>query len=139
MALVFFGDAESAPRCALALSRALRENPDIKLRMGLHTGPVYCVSDINTQKNVAGGGINMAQGVMDCGDAGHILASDAVAGMLGQLSAWADKLHDLGEAEVKHGLRVRVYNFYTAEVGNTELPEKFRRSAQPAPQYVAAP
>jgi adenylate cyclase len=134
MALVFFGDAESAPRCALALSRALRENPDIKLRMGLHTGPVYRVSDINTQKNVAGGGINMAQRVMDCGDAGHILASDAVAGMLGQLSAWADKLHDLGEAEVKHGVRVRVYSLYTAEVGNPELPEKFRRSVQPVPQ-----
>ena len=131
MALVFFGDAESAPRCALELSRALRENPDCRLRMGLHSGPVYRLSDINAQKNVAGSGINMAQRVMDCGDAGHILASDAVAKTLEQLSTWTDKLHDLGEAEVKHGVRVRVYNLYADEVGNPERPKKFRQSAQP--------
>lgn len=133
LALVFFGDAESAPRCALELGRTLVKHPDIKLRMGLHTGPVYRISDINTQKNVAGGGINIAQRVMDCGDAGHILTSEAVAGTLEQLSTWADELHDLGEAEVKHGVKVRVYNLYTAEVGNPELPEKFRRHLHPVP------
>ena len=123
MALVFFGDAESALRCALEVSRALRAQPGLQWRMGVHPGPVYRVADINTNKNVAGGGINMAQRVMDCGDAGHILVSEAVAEVLGQLSTWAKQLHDLGEAEVKHGVRVHVFNVYTEEHGNAALPE----------------
>ena len=146
MALVFFGDAESALRCALEVSRALRTQPELQLRMGVHTGPVYRVADINTNKNVAGGGINMAQRVMDCGDAGHIIVSEAVAEVLGQLSTWAKQLHDLGEAEVKHGVRVHVFNVYTDEHGNAALPEKLRKQheqtqppAQPAQQTQQPP
>ena len=111
MALVFFEDAEAAARCAVEVSRELKSHPEIPLRMGLHSGPVYRVADINANQNVAGGGINIAQRVMDCGDAGHILASQSVAEVLGQLSSWKDSLHDLGEAEVKHGVRVHLYNF----------------------------
>jgi tetratricopeptide (TPR) repeat protein/class 3 adenylate cyclase len=124
MALVFFEDAEAAARCALEVSRALKPYPEILLRMGLHSGPVYRVADINANQNVAGGGINIAQRVMDCADAGHILASQSVADMLGHLSSWKESLHDLGEADVKHGVRVHLYNLYTEEVGNAELPQK---------------
>ena len=126
MALVFFEDAEAAARCALEVSRALKSHPEVPLRMGLHSGPVYRVTDINANQNVAGGGINVAQRVMDCGDAGHILTSQSVGDVLGQLSSWKDDLHDLGEAEVKHGVRVHLYNLYTDEVGNAELPQKLR-------------
>jgi class 3 adenylate cyclase/Flp pilus assembly protein TadD len=132
MALVFFGDAEAAARCALEVSRALRSHPEILLRMGLHGGPVYRVADINANQNVAGGGINIAQRVMDCGDAGHILASQSVADVLGQLSSWKERLHDLGEAEVKHGVRVHLYNLYTAEAGNPELPQKLHTAQKTA-------
>jgi Tol biopolymer transport system component/class 3 adenylate cyclase len=124
MALVFFRDPEAPVRCALELSRALRNYPEIKLRMGVHSGPVYRVADINANRNVAGGGINIAQRVMDCGDAGHVLVSNAVAEVIGQLSSWRPMLHDLGEVEVKHGLRVRIYNLYTEEAGNPEMPNK---------------
>ena len=126
MALAFFGDAEAAARCALEITKALKSHPEIPLRMGLHSGPVYRVADINANQNVAGGGINIAQRVMDCGDAGHILASQNVADVLGHLSSWKDYLHDSGEAEVKHGVRVHLYNVYTDEVGNAELPEKLQ-------------
>jgi len=126
MALVFFADAEAAVRCALELSRALRDPPTVQLRVGIHTGPVYRVADINANRNVAGGGINIAQRIMDCGDAGHILVSATVAEVLSQVSRWRSALHDLGEAEVKHGLRVHLYNLYTDEVGNRELPQKLR-------------
>jgi len=126
MALVFFGDPESPVCCATELTQALRQHPEIKLRMGIHTGPVYRVADINANLNVAGGGINMAQRVMDCGDAGHILVSNAVAEVLAQLSAWSPFLRDLGEVEVKHGIRVRIHNFHTGEAGNPELPQKLR-------------
>lgn len=124
MALVFFGDAEGAARCAVELSRALRSESGFALRMGIHTGPVYRVSDINANRNVAGGGINMAQRVMDCGDAGHILVSKTVADTLGQISTWSSALHDLGEAEVKHGVKVHLYNLYEDGTGNSELPKK---------------
>ncbi len=139
MALVFFGDPEAPVRCAFELSRALRQEPSFQLRMGIHTGPVYRVADINANRNVAGGGINIAQRVMDCGDAGHILVSGAVAEVLNQVSTWNRSLHDLGEAEVKHGDRVRIYNLYTEEVGNRELPKKMSghgvtRSASRAPR-----
>ena len=126
MALVFFEDAEAAARCAVEVSQALKSHPEIPLRMGLHSGPVYRVADINANQNVAGGGINIAQRVMDCGDAGHILASQSVADVIGHLSSWKDNLHDLGEVDVKHGVRVHLYNLYTEEVGNARLPEKLQ-------------
>src|SRR5512146_69995 len=122
MALVFFDDPEAPVRCALELAQTLRSYPDIHLRMGVHSGPVYRIADINANCNVSGGGINLAQRVMDCGDAGHILVSAAVAEVLAQLSTWKDCLYDLGEAEVKHGVRVHVYNLVTAEAGNREPP-----------------
>jgi eukaryotic-like serine/threonine-protein kinase len=130
LALVFFGDAEAPVRCAIEISRALRDNSELKLRMGIHTGPVQRVEDINANRNVAGGGINIAQRVMDCGDAGHILVSGTHAEVLGHLSSWRAMLHDLGEAEVKHGARVHLYNLYDEEAGNSELPRKI--SAQKA-------
>ena len=126
MALVFLGDVEAPVRCALELHCILRRWPEIHLRMGIHTGPVYRVEDINAAHNVAGGGINIAQRVMDCGDGGHILVSKAVADVLDQVSTWKTALHDLGEAEVKHGVRVHLYNLYTDEAGNRELPQKLR-------------
>jgi len=136
MALVFFIDPEAPVRCALELSRILSDHPEIKLRMGVHTGPVYRVADINANRNVAGGGINIAQRVMDCGDAGHILVSKSVADVLGQMSAWKGMLHDLGEAEVKHGVRVHLYNLYTEEAGKPEPPKK--TSAQRAALSLVA-
>ncbi len=135
MALVFFGDPEAPIRCAFELAQALRSHPDIKLRMGVHSGPVYRIADINANRNVSGGGINLAQRVMDCGDAGHILVSATVAEVLSQLSAWKDCLHDLGEAEVKHGVRVRVFNVFNREVGNPEPP----RAMHSVPAQTSAP
>src|SRR5258705_7427350 len=127
IALSFFGDPEAPVRCAVEIGRALKDHPDIKLRMGVHSGLVYRIADINANMNVAGGGINIAQRVMDCGDDGHILLSKRVADDLGQLGRWARHLHDLGQAEVKHGVLVHVYNLYTDEVGNPEVPAKLRR------------
>jgi serine/threonine protein kinase/predicted Zn-dependent protease len=127
MVLVFFGDPEAPARCALELSRTLRSQSEMKLRMGIHTGPVYRLTDINANRNVAGGGINMAQRVMDCGDAGHILLSEEVATVLRQLSSqWSESLRELGEAEVKHGVHIRIYNLVTQEAGNVEIPQKLR-------------
>jgi class 3 adenylate cyclase len=126
MALVFLGDVEAPVRCALELHRILRRWPEIQLRMGVHTGPVYRVEDINDARNVSGGGINIAQRVMDCGDGGHILISKTVSDVLEQVSTWKTALHDLGEAEVKHGFRVHLYNLYTNEAGNRELPQKLQ-------------
>jgi eukaryotic-like serine/threonine-protein kinase len=111
------------------LSQALREHPEINLRMGIHTGPVYRIADINANRNVAGGGINMAKRVMDCGEAGHILLSKAVAEVLNQLTSWRGFLKDLGEAEVKHGVRVHLFNLCTTKVGNPNLPLKLRNAA----------
>src|SRR5580704_2954759 len=124
MALVFFRDPEAPVRCALELTKILRAKPDRQLRMGIHTGPVYRVADINANRNVAGGGINIAQRVMDCGDAGHILVSKAVADVLAQVSAWCSMLHDLGEVEVKHGVRIHLCNLYNDKAGNSVLPKK---------------
>jgi class 3 adenylate cyclase len=124
MALVFFANAEAPVRCAIEISRSLRDNSELKLRMGVHTGPVQRVEDINANRNVAGGGINIAQRVMDCGDAGHILVSSTHAEVLGHVSSWSAMLHDLGEAEVKHGVRVHLYNLYNQEAGNPDLPKK---------------
>jgi class 3 adenylate cyclase len=119
MALVFFRDPEAPVRCALELTKILRDHAEIKLRMGIHTGPVYRVADINANRNVAGGGINIAQRVMDCGDAGHILVSSAEAEVLGQVSAWCSMLHDLGEVEVKHGVRRTLARCSTSRLGTT--------------------
>jgi class 3 adenylate cyclase len=126
MALVFFRDPVVPIQCALEIAYALQSAPEIKLRMGVHSGPVYRIADINTNKNVSGGGINMAQRVMDCGDAGHILVSNTVAEVLRQLGTWAEHLHDLGECEVKHGMRVHLFNLYTDDLGNPNWPEKLR-------------
>src|SRR6202043_1171610 len=128
MALVFFRDPEAPVRCALELTKILRDHAEIKLRMGIHTGPVYRVADINANSNVAGGGINIAQRVMDCGDAGHILVSSAEAEVLGQVSGWRPMLHYLGEVEVKHGVRLHLYNLYSNEAGNAALPTKVAAS-----------
>ena len=127
IALVFFHGPEAPVHCALELARILGNSPSIKLRMGIHTGPVYRVADINANRNVAGGGINIAQRVMDCGDAGHILVSSTVAELLGQVSAWSPMLHNLGEVKVKHGLRIHLYNLYTDDAGNPALPNKVCR------------
>jgi class 3 adenylate cyclase/tetratricopeptide (TPR) repeat protein len=128
MALVFFGDAEAAARCAFEISLTLRDRPELPLRMGIHVGPVQRMADINANRNVAGGGINIAQRVMGCGDSGHILISKTVADVLDQLATWKAALHDLGEVEVKHGLRLHIYNLYTDEAGNSKLPMKFREA-----------
>ena len=132
MALVFFNDAEAPAHCAVQLSRALQSQANIKVRMGIHSGPVYRVADINANRNVAGGGINMAQRVMDCGDAGHILVSKSVADVLGQVGIWRDMLHDLGEAEVKHGVMLHIYNLYSDEIGHRELPHKLQTASKTA-------
>jgi class 3 adenylate cyclase len=126
MALVFQDRLEAPVECALEISRALKHHPTLPLRMGVHSGPISGVIDVNERANVAGAGINMAQRVMDCGDAGHILLSKHVAEDLEQFARWKPFLHDLGECEVKHGVRVQVVNLHTEEVGNPEPPEKFR-------------
>jgi class 3 adenylate cyclase len=127
MALVFFGDLESPVRCALELSRTLAGVvPRINVRMGVHTGPVYRVADINFNSNVAGGGINVAQRVMDCGDAGHILVSSTAAELLRQTGNWAANMHDLGEANVKHGKKLRLWNLYGQGYGNPAIPTKVK-------------
>lgn len=127
MALSFFGDAEAPVRCAVEISRALKRHPEIELRMGVHSGLVFRMSDINANMNVAGGGINIAQRVMDCGDAGHILLSKRVADDLVQLARWAKDLHDLGETEVKHRVRLHVFNLYNDEIGNSNIPARLQQ------------
>jgi adenylate cyclase len=122
--LVFFTSPEAPVRCAVEIARALKDSSDFALRMGIHSGPVNKVSDVNDRANLAGSGINIAQRVMDCGDAGHILLSRHVAEDLEHHSKWRPHLHDFGECEVKHGMRVNLVNFCTDEVGNAELPEK---------------
>src|SRR6266498_1479205 len=126
MALVFYNSPEAPAECALEVSRALKEHPELKLRMGVHSGPVSGVIDVNERANVAGAGINIAQRVMDCGDAGHILLSKHVAEDLEEYPHWQPHLHELGECEVKHGVRVSVVNLYTAELGNPAVPEKLK-------------
>ena len=117
------------------LREALKKHPEIPVRMGIHSGPVSEVTDVNGRSNIAGAGINLAQRVMDCGDAGHILLSQRVADDLAQYRQWSSRLHDLGECEVKHGVRLHVLNLYTEELGNPAVPEKFkkRRKSKPRP------
>src|SRR5256885_589342 len=126
MALVFRTNTEAPVECAMEIARALKSHPAIQLRMGIHSGPVNEVVDVNQRANIAGAGINMAQRVMDCGDAGHILLSRHVAEDLEQDDRWRPLLHDLGTCEVKHGVRVGVTNLYSDEVGNPQLPKKFQ-------------
>src|SRR5437667_5832592 len=126
MALLFFHSPEEPVRCALEISRTLQEHPHIRLRMGVHSGPVNRVTDVNDQSNVAGSGINVAQRVMDCGDAGHILLSKHLADDLAQYRHWRPFLHDLGECEVKHGLRLDLVNVCKENLGNPQVPQKLR-------------
>ena len=127
MALLFFQSPEEPVRCALEISQKLKENSNVRLRMGIHSGPVNQVRDVNDTLNVAGTGINVAQRVMDCGDAGHILLSKHLADDLAQYRHWRPYLHDFGECEVKHGLRLHIVNLYKDGLGNPTLPEKLRR------------
>jgi TolB-like protein/Tfp pilus assembly protein PilF len=127
MALLFYRSPEEPVKCALEISECLKTHPHIQLRMGVHSGPVNQVTDVNDRANVAGAGINVAQRVMDCGDAGHILLSKHVADDLAQYRHWQPYLHDLGECEVKHGLRLHIANLYKDNLGNPQVPEKLRR------------
>src|SRR6059058_5955387 len=127
MALLFFHSPEEPVRCALEISRTLQEHPHIQLRMGVHSGPVNQVTDVNEKTNIAGSGINVAQRVMDCGDAGHILLSGHIAEDLTQYRDWQPYLHDLGECEVKHGLRLHLVNLYKDNLGNPHVPDKLKR------------
>jgi TolB-like protein/class 3 adenylate cyclase/Tfp pilus assembly protein PilF len=140
MALVFRDNPEAPVKCALELSKRLKAHPELRVRMGIHSGPVNEVADVNERANITGAGINIAQRVMDCGEAGHILLSKHVVDDLEQYPRWRPHLHDLGECEVKHGVRVHVVNLYTEEVGNPEAPEIFRQAkeAQTAPATPAS-
>jgi TolB-like protein/Tfp pilus assembly protein PilF len=132
MALVFHHSAEEPARCALEIAEALQKHPELSVRMGIHSGPVNKVTDVSGRTNLAGAGINMAQRVMDCGDAGHILLSQHVADDLIHSRQWAPRLHDLGDCEVKHGVRLHLVNLYAEALGNAALPEKFQQ-APPKP------
>ena len=126
MALVFYKSPEEPAQCAFEISRALKDNQRLQVRMGIHSGPVSGLVDVNERTNVAGAGINLAQRVMDCGDAGQILLSHHVAEDLAEYERWRPYLHDIGTFEVKHGVRVSVTNLYSDEVGNPQLPKKFQ-------------
>src|SRR5438034_4042601 len=125
-ALVFRNNPEAPVLCAMEISKELKKHPELKVRMGIHSGPVNEITDLNEQANIAGAGINVAERVMDCGDAGHILLSQHVADDLEQYPQWRPYLHDLGTLEVKHGVRVNVANLYSDEIGNPQLPSKLQ-------------
>jgi TolB-like protein/Tfp pilus assembly protein PilF len=127
MALVFFNSPEAPVQCAIEVAEKLKQHPELKLRMGVHSGPVNEVRDVNGRANVAGAGINIAQRVMDCGDAGHILLSKRVAEDMAHSRQWRTYLHDLGECAVKHGVPIFIVNLYADEIGNAELPEKLKQ------------
>src|SRR5436309_4501646 len=137
MALAFFHSPEEPARCALEISRTLQNHPVIRLRMGVHSGPVNRVRDVNDKANIAGSGINVAQRVMDCGDAGHILLSRHVADDLSEYRHWRPCLHDLGECDVKHGLRLHVFNLHKEGLGNPQIPEKLKRRRRWRQEAVA--
>src|SRR5882724_5976430 len=130
MALVFRTNIEAPVECAVEIAQTLKSHPAIQLRIGIHSGPVNEVVDVNQRTNIAGAGINMAQRVMDCGDAGHILLSQHVADDLVQYRQWAPRLRDLGECEVKHGVRLHLVNLYAEPLGNAALPQKFQQTKQ---------
>src|SRR5205814_3469309 len=127
MALLFFHSPEEPVRCAVEISEPWQDQLHIRLRMGIHSGPVNRITDVNDKTNFAGSGINVAQRVLDCGDAEHILLSAHVAEDLAQSRHWQPWLHDLGECEVKHGLRLHLFNFCKENLGNPQVPEKLRR------------
>lgn len=127
MALLFLDSPEAPVQCALEISRALREHPEMQLRMGAHSGPIKEVVDVNDRSNFAGSGINMAQRVLDCGDAGHILLSARLAEDLLSYQEWHPYMHDLGECEVKHGVKIHLFNLCKDGLGNPTLPEKVRQ------------
>ncbi len=138
MALVFLHSAEEPARCALQIAEALLKHPELPVRMGIHSGPVSEVTDVSGRTNIAGAGINMAQRVMDCGDAGHILVSRHVAEDLEHYAKWRPFLHDLGECEVKHGVRMGIVNLYTEQAGNAGLPAKCRSPrGEPPPKRTS--
>ncbi len=128
MALVFRDSPESPAQCALEIDRAIRNSSRLHIRMGIHSGPVNEVRDVNQTRNLAGAGINLAQRVMDCGDAGHILLSRRVADDLEPYAKWKPYLHNLGECEVKHGVRIQLVSLHNGDVGNQQLPTKIRTS-----------
>jgi TolB-like protein/class 3 adenylate cyclase len=130
VALVFSTTPDAPVQCALEIGRALRSHSELQVRMGIHSGPVSGIIDVNDRSNIAGGGINVAQRVMDCGDAGHILLSKRVAEDLEQYRQWLPYLHELGECEVKHGARVSLVNLYSDEVGNPAIPEKLKKERE---------
>src|SRR6059036_4003846 len=125
IALVFYTSPEAPAQCAVEISCALKEHPRLQVRMGIHSGPVSGVVDVNERANLTGAGINIAKRVMDCGDAGHILLSKHVAEDLEEYEKWRPFLHDLGTFEAKHGVRVSVVNLYDDQFGNAKLPRKF--------------
>src|SRR4029077_9277489 len=130
MALVFRDNPDTPAQCALELSKRLKSYPELRVRMGIHSGPVNEVVDVNGRTNITGAGINIAQRVMDCGDAGHILLSKHVADDLEHYPQWREHLHELGPVEVKHGVKLDLVNFYNTEVGNEVLPEKVKQVAK---------
>src|SRR5881392_149159 len=131
MALIFYHSPEDPVECALEISRAIKEqHSNLRLRMGVHSGPISGVVDVNGRANVAGAGINTAQRVMDCGDAGHILLSTRVAEDLEQFKHWRPHLYHIGECEVKHGDKIEIVNLFTAELGNSERPKRMAMPAQ---------
>src|SRR5947208_1268992 len=131
MALVFSTTPDAPVQCALEIGKALKNRPDLRVRMGIHSGPVSAVTDVNDRVNIAGAGINMAQRVMDCGDAGHILLSKRVAEDLAQYRQWQPYLHELGECKVKHDVTVSIVNLYGNEAGNPALPATFAATQLP--------
>jgi CHASE2 domain-containing sensor protein/class 3 adenylate cyclase len=133
VALAFFTSPDAPVRCAIEVSKAVRNSSALQLRMGIHSGPVDQLSDVNERSNLAGTGLNMAQRIMNCGDAGHILLSQRVADDLVQYTRWRSQLHELGEVELKHGVRVSVVNLYTDEVGNREVPQSLRGAVNRKP------
>src|SRR5947207_11102474 len=126
VALVFYTSPEAPVRCAVELSRALKDHPRLRVRMGIHSGPVSGVIDVTGRTNLAGAGLNIAQREMECGDARHILLSNHDAADLEEYEQWRPLLHDLGACEVKHGMQLGVIDLYSDEIGNSQLPKKFQ-------------
>jgi TolB-like protein len=137
MVLVFTNNPEAPVECALEISRALQSHPKLKVRMGIHSGPVNPFADVNDQSNLAGAGINVAQRVICCGDAGHILLSKHFAEDLEHYARWSSHLHEVGIVEAKHGTKIPIVNLYTDELGNSALPTKLRQ-ARTASRFKSA-
>src|SRR6266567_4493083 len=136
-ALVFRNTPEAPVLCALEISKEMKNHPELRIRMGIHSGPVNAITDLNEQANIAGAGINIAQRVMDCGNAGHILLSRHVAEDLEHYPRWQPYLHELGECEVKHGVRVSLVNLYTDDAGNPAVPDKLRAKERESDGWFA--